>query len=97
LKKAIARFGCELDTSSSRALALSLDRSHVAGDPYFNKLLRIMATRCMMQAVYFCSGTVAPDEFRHYGLATEIYTHFTSPIRRYPGECGNWLENGILI
>lgn len=37
----------------------------------------------MMQAAYFCSGTVSEQEFRHYGLASEIYTHFTSPIRRY--------------
>ncbi|KAE8890822.1 Exosome complex exonuclease RRP44 A [Phytophthora fragariae] len=52
-------------------------------NPYFNKLLRIMTTRCMMPASYFSSGEVAPPEFHHYGLAAPIYTHFTSPIRRY--------------
>lgn len=44
-----------------------------------------MATRCMLSAEYFCSGSVSKDTFGHYGLASEIYTHFTSPIRRYAG------------
>ena len=52
------------------------------GDAYFNKLVRIMATRCMTQAAYFGSGEAAPAEYYHYGLAAPLYTHFTSPIRR---------------
>lgn len=75
--------GFELDVSSSKALAESLDQCVDPEHPFFNTLIRIMATRCMTSAEYFCSGEHAEPEFRHYGLASEIYTHFTSPIRRY--------------
>ena len=75
--------GFELDTSSSKALAESLDQCVDSRHPFFNTLIRIMATRCMTSAEYFSSGSHAEPEYRHYGLASEIYTHFTSPIRRY--------------
>ncbi|KAL2522031.1 ribonuclease II family protein [Forsythia ovata] len=82
LLRTAAAVGLFLDVTSSKALADSLDRA-VGDDPYFNKLIRILATRCMTQAVYFCSGDLSPAEFSHYGLAAPLYTHFTSPIRRY--------------
>ncbi|GAX77417.1 hypothetical protein CEUSTIGMA_g4862.t1 [Chlamydomonas eustigma] len=81
--KAAAAAGFALEIDSSKALAASLDQAVKLDDPYFNKLIRIMTTRCMTQAVYFGSGDLGPPEYHHYGLASQIYTHFTSPIRRY--------------
>ncbi len=77
------RKNLSISIESSKALADSLDRCIDPNDDYFNTLVRIMSTRCMMAAEYFSSGSYGYPEFRHYGLAVDIYTHFTSPIRRY--------------
>jgi exosome complex exonuclease DIS3/RRP44 len=68
------------DASTSKALNESLDR---VPDAAVQRLLRMLATRCMQQALYMAAGSVKRDEWRHYGLAADVYTHFTSPIRRY--------------
>ncbi|XP_026737585.1 exosome complex exonuclease RRP44 [Trichoplusia ni] len=81
--KAAKQQGFELDVSTNKSFSASLDKAVIPGRPFFNTLLRIMATRCMQQAQYFSSGTKSFEEYYHYGLACPIYTHFTSPIRRY--------------
>ncbi|CAJ1009900.1 Rrp44-like cold shock domain/Dis3-like cold-shock domain 2 (CSD2) [Leishmania naiffi] len=72
-----------LDDTTSLTLNTSLDKCEDPRDPYFNRLIRILTTRCLRQAQYFSSGGIPKDEFCHFGLAMPIYTHFTSPIRRY--------------
>ena len=75
--------GFEIKLESGKALAESLNEAEDPKNPFYNTMLRMIATRCMMQAVYFASGTIEEPLFAHYGLACNIYTHFTSPIRRY--------------
>lgn len=43
-----------------------------------------LCLKSMQNAVYFCNGSIEDEElYRHYALNVPLYTHFTSPIRRY--------------
>lgn len=78
----------DLDTSSSGALRLSLEKmeDRVKHDPVLFNILMLFATKPMQLAKYFCTGELKDkeEEWGHYALACPLYTHFTSPIRRYP-------------
>lgn len=76
----------QLDTSSSAALSKSMENL-IAFAKYpnaMNAVINHMVSKTMTRAKYFCSFMAEnPDAFWHYALSTPIYTHFTSPIRRY--------------
>jgi ribonuclease R len=74
----MAEFGFTLgggDTPHAKDYGKLLE--HIKGRPD-EQLLQTVLLRSMQQAVY------SPDNVGHFGLAYENYTHFTSPIRRYP-------------
>ena len=76
----ILRFGHKMKTSGSKSdVAKSLNSilDKVQGRPEEN-LIETIAIRTMSKAIY------STNNVGHYGLAFEYYTHFTSPIRRYP-------------
>ncbi len=78
---ALARnFGYKVKTAgSSREVNTSINRmlADIKGTPEEN-LLSTLAIRSMAKAAY------SVNNIGHYGLAFDYYTHFTSPIRRYP-------------
>jgi exosome complex exonuclease DIS3/RRP44 len=83
LERALSRQGIPFNARTPADLALSLATARKPGDPDFNHVVRLMATRCIAPARYFRSGALPPENWSHCGLAEPVYTHFTSPIRRY--------------
>lgn len=76
-----------LDVSSSGALQQSLHalRNALGTTAPEAEVVTLLCTKPMQNARYFCTGDFPdPDYWRHYALAVTHYTHFTSPIRRYP-------------
>lgn len=73
------KFGYKIDISSGRETARSLNflMADVEGKKEQNVLTQL-AIRSMAKAIY------TTKKHNHYGLAFDSYTHFTSPIRRYP-------------
>ena len=80
LREFVVKFGYKMKTSGTKgAISRSLNAlmDSCQGKKEQN-LIETVALRAMMKAKY------STHNIGHYGLAFEYYTHFTSPIRRYP-------------
>ncbi|XP_046461080.1 DIS3-like exonuclease 2 isoform X2 [Daphnia pulex] len=89
LADTLQTIGIHLDVTSSATLQESLLRyGQGSSDPISmgrNLVISNLLAKPMKCASYICSGVVKKEEkFRHYALSVPFYTHFTSPIRRYP-------------
>jgi len=75
----IKRFGYTIDTEDTKGLPAAMNKlmNEVAGKNEQN-IVETLALRSMAKAIY------STDNIGHYGLSFSYYTHFTSPIRRYP-------------
>lgn len=80
LRDFIVRFGYKLKTAGTKgAVTKSLNKLLAdCNGKKEQKLIETVALRAMMKAKY------TTHNIGHYGLAFDYYTHFTSPIRRYP-------------
>ncbi|GEL10384.1 RNAse R [Flavobacterium glycines] len=79
MQNVIAKFGYKIDFRNPGDISKSLNKlmEDVSGKKEQN-LIDTLAIRSMSKAKY------STDNIGHYGLAFEYYSHFTSPIRRYP-------------
>jgi len=79
LNSIVSRFGHKIDLRDRKSVSSSLNKllEDVKGKKEQN-LVDTLAIRSMSKAIY------TTDNIGHYGLAFDYYSHFTSPIRRYP-------------
>ncbi|XP_032520425.2 DIS3-like exonuclease 2 [Danaus plexippus] len=85
LEKSLKPLGIDIDISSAgnlhRSLTDYLDQNSL--DKGKAMVLSMLCTKPMTRAKYFCAASCVDDDFHHYALNVPLYTHFTSPIRRY--------------
>jgi len=79
LNGVVQRFGHRIDLSNTKNITSSINKllADVSGKTE-QQLVDTLTIRSMSKAVY------STENIGHYGLAFDYYTHFTSPIRRYP-------------
>ena len=92
LKLFIKQFGYELDLRNHDTVTKSMNDllQEIQGKPEQN-LIETLAIRTMSKAKYSTENDVG-----HYGLAFKYYSHFTSPIRRYPDMMAHRLLQNYL-
>ena len=72
--------GFKMDVSSPATLMKSLE---AVNDPTARRTLELYLRKASSTAKYFCAGMLDIAKYGHYALNIPLYTHFTSPIRRY--------------
>ncbi|XP_011696304.1 PREDICTED: DIS3-like exonuclease 2 [Wasmannia auropunctata] len=106
VQNTLQNYGIHLNVETAGALQASISR-YENNSATINSMKHIMmvivnlCSKTMIRAEYICASTTSRYNLKHYALNVPLYTHFTSPIRRY-SDCivhrllGATLENKPL-
>ncbi|KYN35544.1 DIS3-like exonuclease 2 [Trachymyrmex septentrionalis] len=85
----LQKYGIHLNIETAGDLQASISRyesennSTVDSMKYITMVIINLCSKTMARAEYICASTISPYDLKHYALNVPLYTHFTSPIRRY--------------
>ncbi|KAI9495438.1 hypothetical protein BDB00DRAFT_813360 [Zychaea mexicana] len=77
---ATKHLGVPIDISSAKAIERTIESIQ---DPHLRKIMSIIVLKTLQPPKYFCTGTLDIMKYSHYALNVPLFTHFTSPSRRF--------------
>ncbi|CEP24175.1 Protein SSD1 AltName: Full=Protein SRK1 [Cyberlindnera jadinii] len=79
-KRKVTQMGFEIDTSSPASLVTSIINIE---DKVSRECVEILLHKALSRSKYFIAGKVEPENYLSFYFNLPLYTHFTSPLRRY--------------
>ncbi|KAI8150195.1 hypothetical protein BJV82DRAFT_662281 [Fennellomyces sp. T-0311] len=72
--------GVPIDISSAKSIENTIESIE---DQHVRKIMSIIVLKTLQAPKYFCTGTLDIMKYSHYALSVPLFTHFTSPSRRF--------------
>jgi DIS3-like exonuclease 2 len=91
--KLLKSLGIEIHSNTSHGISKAI--SSIENDSTKKLIIHLLA-KSMQLAAYCCVSCVPDRNFSHFALNVDFYTHFTSPIRRYPDILVHRLLGAVL-
>ncbi|KAI8877251.1 RNB-domain-containing protein [Backusella circina FSU 941] len=72
--------GVQLETSNASSIQNSIE---IMNDPALRQLVTVLVLKTIQPPKYFCSGVLDISKYMHFAAGAPLFTHFTSPLRRF--------------